>query len=144
MSPTAKYLLVGGAVAGVVFIIAKAVQPAQPTTAQSVAGIFGTIGSTLTNLFGGKPQSQTEAAADNFDTSGSAGTAARVTTDLPGYSQGDGGAVAWSSLGDAAISDGGGFSRLSGRNQQPSNKLTKAQKVQLNDYAGSPFALGKM
>jgi len=139
MSPTAKYLLVGGAVAGAVFIIAKAVSPAAPTTASSVASAIGSIGSTISSIWGSKTPPKTEAAADAV--SGAGGTSiARTANDLASYNS-DGSATAWSSVGDAAMVDGAGYSKLSGRNQQPADMMSKAQMAQVGNIPGSYYAL---
>lgn len=145
MNTTLKYVLIGGGALAAVFIVAKAVTPATPTSLQSIASGLGSIGSTLSNIFGNKPP-PSDAPADSNTDDASYRLRPNVLGDkgssLKGYSQGDGGAVAWSSLGDAAISDGGGYSRLSGKNQQPANNMNRAQATQINNGAGY-FTLGR-
>lgn len=137
MNTTVKYVLIGGGIAAAVYLVAKAVAPTQPTPLQTVtSGITSVVSSIATAIKGpAKP-------ADATATSSSSAAIARM---LPNYESGGAGSYApsaWSSYGDAAIADGAGYSRMSGRTVAASSQfVTPAQRTQYGDIPNSKFAV---
>lgn len=142
MNSTVKYLLVGGAVVGGVIFVSRAMAPpvVNNSGTQSLLSGLGSIATGFGSWIKGKTTQsadQTNNDSANAETGGSGLYGATVTARrLETYDSGGGvsSPSAWSSMGDASISDGGGYSRLSGKNQQPSGYLRPADRAQLGIF----------
>lgn len=146
---TTTMLLIGGAAIAGGYLIFKATSPSQPTTAQTLmGGLTNIVGKIADAVKGSKsaPAGDASAQAVNPFTGGMMSSTPSIARQLPDYNAGGAGQLAtaaWSSYGDAAQSDGGGFSRLSGRTQQPYTYMTRAQNAQFGNinYGANHFAL---
>lgn len=141
MNETIKYVVVGGVVVVGVMLVAKAMTPQVQNTnagAQSLMSGFGSILSGIGQAIKGKqqPADQTTNASASADAISGADSSARIAPYLESYDSGGGVSSpgAWSSMGDSSISDGGGYSRLSGKQQAPEQYLRPQDKAQLGIF----------